>query len=314
MKILILNPNQIARWNPGHQQFRDAIGNFHDCRYYGPKYADYNNNGIGDRNHLQNILKYYTHTENWVPDAILTYGYKYSVPFKGLGETKIPKIHILCDYTPPIPNWPGTIKNYWPMLQDHNYDIFFAMSYQVIKWFNSNYAKKPIFFLPFGVDATWCRPMENVSVTSNVYIGWSSHDVVYPIRRELERRFKEEFEGVKIGRKFHDAFVREMNAAYLNPNTSNAFNTMNMKTFEVMACNRVLLTEWTDELEDIGFRHGVHYLGYHTVEECIDFAHLLLADPKYMASVAKRGYELTLQKHTNDHRVVEMTGRINETI
>jgi hypothetical protein len=27
MKILILGPNQITRWNPGHQQFRNAMGN-----------------------------------------------------------------------------------------------------------------------------------------------------------------------------------------------------------------------------------------------------------------------------------------------
>lgn len=52
MKILLLSPNQIYRYNWGHQLFRNEIGKHHEVIYYGEGYLNYN------KNLIENILTY----------------------------------------------------------------------------------------------------------------------------------------------------------------------------------------------------------------------------------------------------------------
>lgn len=315
MKILVLSPNQITRWNPGHQHFRNAIGLFNDCKYYGPGYGVFER--LNKLNYVPDILQYYHVQYSWVPDIIVTYGYKYTLPFEGLNHPsryqKIPKVHFICDFTPAIKGWNGTIKEYLSMMRRDNYDLYFALSYQVMDWFERNWSDKKIFFLPFGVNEDIFKKIKTPK-ENNVYIGWSNHEAIYPLRRPLEKAFSEQFEKVKIRRFYNQLFVSEMNSSHIVLNTSNAFNTMNMKTFEVMACGSLLLTEWTKELNHLGFRHGIHYVSYKTVNEAISHAKLLLENKTIMNEIATRGYNLTLEKHTNNHRVKRMMRILNENL
>ena len=91
MKILLLSPNQINRYNWGHQLFRNSIGRQTPVRYYGPGFKGYN-----PALSVKEIIK---HRCKWTPDVILTYGWRYSKDFKGLEEIdNIPKVHITVDY------------------------------------------------------------------------------------------------------------------------------------------------------------------------------------------------------------------------
>lgn len=324
MRILILNPNQITRWNPGHQQFRNTIGRYHNCIYYGPGYKlhkDFNN-----LNHVPEILTKLKKTVGWKPDLILTYGYRYSMPFTGLGMVKqVAKAHIICDFTPAIPGWRGTINEYMPMLMEHDYDFFFAMSYHVLKFMKSHFKRKETFFLPFGVDHRFFRPIANRQVNNDAYIGWSNHNVLYPLRRSIEEAAKKSKANILIKRIFQQNYVNAMNNTRININTSNAFKTLNMKVFEAMACNRPLITERVQELDDLGFLPWVHYLPYNKLEHT---THIV---PEYIISmiedscnhslsqimmnrISQNAYEKVLDGHTNDHRVKEMTEMLDEHI
>lgn len=312
MKILMLSPNQITRWNPGHQQFRNAIGEQHDVKYYGPGYTDHTK--MHHNNHLPHILQYYHDWFEWRPDAIMTYGWRYTLPFSGLKECKIMKIHFVCDFTPAIPGWMGTRGSYMKMMRDHDYDLYFAMSYQVIQWFTENWPRKKVLFLPFGVDEKVFKPLP-IKKENDVYVGWSNHEAIYPLRGPVEAALRDEslhdFK-VLIKRVFGQGFVLAINRAKINLNTSNAFRTMNMKNFEVMACRSVLITERVQEMDDLGFVEDSHYVSFSNVRELLEKIHSLIDSPRVMGNIATLGYKRTMAGHTNRHRVAEMTRGINE--
>jgi glycosyltransferase involved in cell wall biosynthesis len=263
-------------------------------------------------NHVPEILTHLKNIYRWKPDLILTYGWRYSMPFSGLGMIKeIAKAHIICDFTPAVPGWRGTINEYFPMLTDHDYDFYFTMSYQAKKFMDSHFKSKKIFFLPFGVDHEFFRPTEERKLLNDAYIGWSNHSVLYPLRRPIEDLAKKSKSKILIKRIFQKAFVNTMNESLMVLNTSNVFRTLNMKVFEVMACNRLLITERVQELDDLGFKPFVHYFPFEKPQEVIDLIETFSGENrKYAEKVAEAGYRKTLEGHTNDHRVWEMTHKL----
>jgi len=315
MKILFLSPNQRTRWNPGHQHFRDEIGVTNDVKYYGPGYRDHQL--LDKLNYIPRILEYYENEMNWIPDVIMTYGLRYTIPFIGFKKVKLPKIHFICDFTPFVPNkWPGTIGTYKAMLDSHEYDLHFSLSYQVMNWFAKNDRSKCIRYLPFGVDEKVFYP-KKLTKMWDVYVGWSNHDTLYPFRKPLQDELKNQATNglrVLIKRVFQQGFVETMNMSNIVLNTSNIFNTMNMKTFEVMACASLLLTEYTQELEDLGYEDMIHYVSYSNITECMEKIYMLLNNPEMMQDIADEGYRLTVSQNTNAHRVSKMMEMIHETL
>jgi spore maturation protein CgeB len=80
---------------------------------------------------------------------------------------------------------------------------------------------------------------------------------------------------------------------------------MNMRTFEAMACRQVLLTEDVPPLHEL-FKDGEHLVTYRTIDEAVDLAKGLLADPERRKGIAESGYQEILAKHTYNHRVREI--------
>jgi spore maturation protein CgeB len=312
MKILILGPNQITRWNPGHQQFRNAIGDQHEVKYYGKGYESFKK--LKEITHVPSIIDYYIKND-FYPEVVMTYGLNYTLPFFGLKEVKIPKVHFVCDFTPAIPGWPGTIGTYTKMLDDHEYNVYFALTRRVMDWFKIHRPFSLIYFLPFGVDEKVFRPI-SLAKSWDVYIGWSKHDAIYPTRQPIEDALKVYFphKKVLIKRAFNENFVITMNKSRIVLNSTNAFRTTNMKHFEVTACKQLLMTEKTDEFEELGYKDMVHYVRFDGSKDMVSKIKTLLEMPKMRKEIAQAGYDLTMERHTNWHRVKEMTRRLNEAI
>lgn len=317
MRILFLSPYQGNRWNPGHQHFRDAIQWQHDVKYYGPQYSDHQL--LDKLNHVPTILEYYkSNCNGWTPEIIMTYGYRYTLPFQDLNKIKIPKVHFLCDFTPAKDLWPGTATAYYSMIKIHEYDIFFALSYQAKELLLSYNPDAKVFFLPFGVDEKIFCPeiFPDHYKRTDVYIGWSNNDAVYPLRRPIEEALVKRLgkTRVVIKRRFGEAFVRQINLSKISVNTSNIFRTMNMKNFEVMACACALFTEKVQEMNDLGFVDGQHYVSFRTPDELVDEIEYYLHYNDLLSDIAFAGYKLVKEKHTNKYRVEEMTRRLENEI
>jgi len=316
MRILFLSPDQGTRWNPGHQHFRNEIGRQVETVYYGPGYELFKE--FERENHIPTVLKKLADERGLRPDIIMTYGYRYTAPFTGLGLIlNIPKVHFICDFTPPAKGWPGTIGAYVPMLKNHGYNMMFGLSYQVLEWFGKNWSEMKISYLPFGVDEKIFHPME-VRKSIDVYVGWSKNDAIYPKRQIIENELRQSLTGtsikVLIKKTFQEAFVRTINRSVACLNTSNIFNTMNMKHFEVMACSSLLITDHTREFSDLGFIPDLHYIQFKTEQDLIEKILYAGNHPGWAESIADEGYEFTLSQHTNKQRVEAMLEVINESL
>lgn len=317
MEILFLSPNQTGRWNQGHQQFRDAIGKDHLCRYYGPKYPVFaeNHNGVD----VPQILQFYWDKKGWRPDVIMTYHWKYTLPFQGLGHIRIPKIHFLLDFTPFVPNkWSGTMHSYVPMIDRDRYDVYFALSYQVMDYFETVRPHDTIFYLPFGVDHRVFKPLD-VPYRHDVFTGWSRVDGVYPTRPVIEDALKENFPAGKgyklfIGRSFNQAYIRTLCASKIVMNAGNIYGTMNMKHFEVMATRTLMFTDYTREFQDLRFKNEEHCIIYQTIDDLVDKVRYYLDHPSQADKIAQAGYAKTLEGHTNQHRVETMFQRLADVL
>jgi hypothetical protein len=103
MKILLLSPNQISKYNWGHQLFRNEIIRQNDVITVGEGYR--RNDPTLSVNQI--IDKYYGSS---FPDFILTYGWRYTKPYIGLGDCKVPKVHISVDYFDKQGDFNGTMK------------------------------------------------------------------------------------------------------------------------------------------------------------------------------------------------------------
>lgn len=74
----------------------------------------------------------------------------------------------------------------------------------------------------------------------------------------------------------------------------------NLRCFEVMGCGALLMTGSPSELEEMGFRDGVDYVGYSTSSDMIDKITHFLAHPDARLAIASRGQSKVLAGHTYD--------------
>jgi len=117
MKILLLNPNQIKKYNWGHQLFRNEIGKVHDVVYYGEGFPNFD----GNLDTVEIVKKYGPF------DLLMTYGLRYTLPFENIGKVKNPKCHIVIDLFPPHKGGykGGMYTKYKDFVERNKYDMFF---------------------------------------------------------------------------------------------------------------------------------------------------------------------------------------------
>lgn len=80
---------------------------------------------------------------------------------------------------------------------------------------------------------------------------------------------------------------------------------LNMRTFEALACKRLLLTEDIPAVRD-HFEDGKHLVLFKTIDEAVDKAKYYLAHDDERNAIAEAGYREFLDKHTYLHRAKEI--------
>lgn len=83
-----------------------------------------------------------------------------------------------------------------------------------------------------------------------------------------------------------------------------------MRTFEVLACGRPLLSFHSDAYEPLGFENvrpdrldAGHFVWIHDERDAVRAAEVLLSEPEAAAAMAERGRRFVLQRHTYAHRL-----------
>ncbi len=297
MKILFASPNQISRWNNIHQLFRNEIAKFHDVTWIGPGYD-------GSKAGPYFIEQYLTNHPK--PDVIMTYSLKYTQQFRELNLiTDIPKVHFVCDLTPPYRS------AYKTMLDRDQYDLMFPLSRRVLKitkeWgFRSE-------FLPFGVDIDRFR-RRKIKKIFDVGIPWNEIQGTYPNRTKIRERLSKGPITIYKGRSYHDAYVNILNQSRILINSLSAWGSLNTKPFEVMACGGFLLTERFEEFSELGLKDETHCVLFDGLEDVSEKVKFYLKQATLRNSIARKGCEFVRKYHTNAKRVEVMNTFLDKLI
>ena len=86
---------------------------------------------------------------------------------------------------------------------------------------------------------------------------------------------------------------------------------VNMRFFEGLQSGSALLTDVLQDQEQLGFKEGVHYIGYNNEGEMLEKARYYLRDSDKREWIAKNGFELVSDKHQYVNRVNEILTVVN---
>jgi len=304
MKILILNPNQIQRYNWGHQLFRNEIAKQYDyALFYGPGFPNFN----PKLNVQQIINRHFKGT----PDIILTYGWRYSKDFQGLGKIKnIAKVHITVDYVREH-GFPKQNK----MFKKNNYDLVFAITQTAMKNQVDNNVCDKIRLLPFSADTNIYKNL-NLPTENFVLSSFTSRPDIYPNRGKVRRAIKTMGYGATSKRIIHHNYVRAINRCRIALTSNNMFKSLSMRYTEVLACGGFLLADKPNDFDLLGFENNKHLVLYKGMNDLKEKVHYYM-NPKNNAErkrIANQGMKFVRKNHSCKKRASEFLDIIKEEL
>jgi spore maturation protein CgeB len=304
MKILILNPNQIHRYNWGHQLFRNEIGRQHDVVFYGEGFPDFNKNW----NVKDIISKKYKKTK---PDLILTYGWRYSKDFDGLCEIDdIAKAHIIMDYVRP-----ETLQKQDDMHRKNKYNMLFVITTPALELVRKRTPDFPIAMIPFSVDINIYKKIDMIK-KDIVLASFTSRSDVYPNRPKIKKAIKELNIKVIEKRIIHNQLINAINKCKITVTANNIFSSLSMRYTETLACGGLLLCDKPMDMECLGFEDKKHLVVYNGIK---DFKKKIkyYIDSRHDAErikIEKTGMDFVRKNHSCEVRVKQMTSYLNEVL
>lgn len=302
MKILMLGPNQIHRYNWGHQLFRNEIGKQHDVLYYGERYPKFNKSW-----NVQQIMK----QMNFDPDIIMTYGWRYSQDFKGLGKIKsIPKVHVTVDYAKPQ----GIITQN-EFFKKNKYDLIFAITKRAQDLQIENNVAPVVELLPFSVDTNIYRPLK-LKKEKIVLAAFATRSDVYPNRIKAIKTLKKA--GIRLMQKrvTQRKLVNWINRAKVTITCNNIYNSLSLRYTETLSCGGFLLADKPDDFDLLGFKEGEHLVIYNNLEDLKKkvIYYLDEKNEKERQQIATQGMNFVRKNHSCKKRVKQMTEIIGRVI
>jgi len=301
MKILLLSPNQIERYNWTHQLFRNEIGRQHDVLYYGEGYPNY----IPGKP-VPEIIK----GKDF--DLILTYGLKYTEPFIGIGDINIPKAHIAVDYFPDSTS--GTYDRNHKMFKRDKYDLYFGVVGDIVRNLERNKICTKAHLLPFSIDTNIYQKI-NCDKTNDVLAVFTTNDKTYPFRTKIKKMVSS-LKDLKTytGKVQHRTYIKMINQSKLCITSNNKFKSLSIKYSEVLACGSFLLADLPEDFNELGYLNGLHLILYSGINDLKDKIYFYLKHSNTREQIAQQGMEFVRKNHNNQIRVQQMTEIIKKEI
>ena len=300
MRILLLNPNQIKRYNWGHQLFKNEFAKQHDVTYYGEGFAEFD-----PKLTVPQILKKLDKPF----DIILTYEVKYSRFFEGLGEiTDIPKVHIQIDYSAPIKNIKVFCfyENIDKYLNRNKYDLIFTFVTRTVEDLKTNLKMEKVYFLPFCVDINKYKNL-NLKKDIDVMAVFVSVPIIYPTRKGVQKLVKELNIKSFTKKVIQNNYIRVINRSKIFVHGNNRTGDLNMKYSEILACGTLFLTDKPRDFEKEGFVDGKHLVLYKDLKDLKNKIKYYLEHDVEREQIAKQGMEFVRENHSCAVRVKQFT-------
>ena len=301
MKVLLLSPNQIHRYNWGHQLFRNEIGRHQDVLYYGKGYPNFN-----DKLTAPQIIEQYGPF-----DVLLTYGLRYSMPFENIGDIKIKKAHIIVDLFPPHKGGykGGMHTKFKPFMERNKYDLFLYRQRCQADYLKEVGSDVPSYWLPFSVDINVYKKNKLPKIY-DVLTSSTIRKDVYPNRSRVNKLVIKMGLKAVIKRVVHKKYIKVINQTKICIISTNVFNSPNMKFTEFTSCGSFVLSDEPADMQELGFEDGKHLVIYRDMNDLRNKIKYYLKHEKEREAIAKNGMEFTRENHNNNIRVKEMSGFI----
>jgi len=103
----------------------------------------------------------------------------------------------------------------------------------------------------------------------------------------------------------YDEYRLVNNQSTIGLNWSSLFD-INARTFEMMAMKQVPVINRLPHLDELGFYENTHYLGFETVDECVQKCQWALVNPEAAQAIALTAHNHVHQAHTYEKRVQQI--------
>ena len=301
MKILLLSPNQIHRYNWGHQLFRNAIGRQTQTKYYGQGFP-----GFDQKLSVKEIIKKKC---KWKPDVILTYGWRYSKDFQGLEEIDdIAKVHITVDY-----GRPQGIPKQNKFFKKNKYDLVFAITLNAHRLLTENKVCDKIQMLPFSVETNVYKPL-GLEKKDQILAAFTARSDIYPNRTKVQVAAKQTGYPVVTKRIVQRKLIRSINLSKICLTSNNIFRSFSMRYTETMGCGGFLMADEPEDMQFLGYEDKKHFVVYDGMNDLRDKILYYMKHDAERNKIAKQGMKFVRKNHSCTKRVFEMLYTIEKEL
>jgi len=304
MKILLLSPNQLHRYNWGHQLWRNDLAKHHEVVYYGDGYKGYN-----PQRATEDVIQ--QHNDS---DIIFTYGYRYTLPF---GNFKVPqhmkRVHLVVDLFPAHPGgYLGAWEKYKIFLNQTQFDLLLVRQGIQIDYLEKMECEVPAYLLPFSVDVDVYKNL-GLPKIYDLFSSATVRDDIYPNRRKVNALINSTGLRSIVGKKVvKDAYIKAINQSKIGVISVNVFNSPNMKFTEFSSCGTFILADRPADFNMLGFKDGEHLVLYKNLNDLSDKIKYFLKHEAEREEIAKNGMKFVREHHNNTIRSIQFTDVIKK--
>jgi len=292
MRLLILSPNQIYRYNWTHQLFRNEFSKHCDTIYYGDGFSGY----IANKP-IPEVVKDIGNI-----DLIFTYGLKYTEPFLGLGEIfNIPKVHLAVDYFPNATS--GTYERNHKLFERDKYDLYFGVVGDIVRNLEKNNVCKKAHLLPFSIDTNIYKKYKDDKIY-DVFSVFTTKSDTYP-NRDSVLRLVNSIRDLKVFTKKvnQNTYIKSINKSKVCITSNNKFKSLSIKYVEILSCGSFLLADKPEDFNELGYVDGKHLVLYNDLNDLKDKIYFYAVNNKIREKIANNGMKFVRRNHNNTTRV-----------
>jgi hypothetical protein len=148
-------------------------------------------------------------------------------------------------------------------------------------------------------------------------IGWVGQvsGALYRNRSEWLPRLFQSFHGNDLSRSHtisEVAGVYRRSRLVVNIGRDDFPQDANLRVFEVLASGALLITSTPSELTEIGFKEGIHFIGYKNEREILPLVNQFLKCDSERTRIGQAGRTKVLNEHTYENRVQSLLDRFNK--
>jgi len=238
--------------------FRDELARHHHVTHWGKDYS-----GLYDyRMPLPEVVDRMVTR----PDIVLvTYDLP---PAPGFNDLDIPKVLISSAFYPGLPG-KGSVEKYRRWYEEHPFDLAFGSMPATVGLLKEHkVGRKGVFLSPYAVDTERFRKLA-IEKEYDVATLFAAREDFYIRRRDIRKQVWDARDKISIfvNNAYWDDYIVTLNKTKININENSKSMFVNPRNLETMACGTLMLADWNEDYDTLGFKGGEHLVFYTTLED-----------------------------------------------